>query len=249
MEHNYTIANGGLILNNTIRNKLLLLISNLYLLLKIILLLGSLLLTMYITFIIYEKCIIEISLSDCIPLGSIFATFGSAVISVFSIYCGEQSKLFEENLSVLKNQVTELSSWQRWPFLKRHMRKKESKQKCNYYMLLNPQITFKTNYKELIVPIPSCTADFKDLPIITNAAKMILFRKQYSYFIFCSHDTKQQTDLFIFDCILMIYKNIIRYKLGIAITYIGSEFIFSSIIFSFYYESIYKFVTILVADF
>ena len=105
MEHNYTIANGGLILNNTIRNKLLLLISNLYLLLKIILLLGSLLLTMYITFIIYEKCIIEISLSDCIPLGSIFATFGSAVISVFSIYCGEQSKLFEENISVLKNQV------------------------------------------------------------------------------------------------------------------------------------------------
>lgn len=240
MEHNYTIENGGLYLCNGLKKKLAIYLSYINFFCKIIFVVGSLLFTLYLTLTIYEKCIIRVSLSECIPLGSIFATFGSAVISVFTIYCGNQNNLFQENLVILRNQISELHSWQRWPFLKRYLIKKISFLHSNYYILLNPQITFKTKTRNLTVSIPSCIADFKDLPIVVNVIKISFFHKHYSKFIYNQCDTNGQTDLFILDCILMIYKNIIRYKVGTVIIWIGAEFIFSSIIFSFFYEQINK---------
>lgn len=249
MGQNYSIKNGGLHLCNNLKNKCSVYISYMYQYCKIILGFSSLLFSMYITLVIYEKCITEISLKECIPLGSIFATFGSAVISAFSIYCSGQNNLFQENLAILRTHFSDLHSWQRWPFLKRYAKKKLSFLHNNYYILSNPQITFETNTRSLTIPIPSCTADFKDLPVTINIIKMLCFHKCYSNFIYSLHDIKQQEDLFIFDCVLMIYKNIIRYKCGMVIMWIGAEFIFSSILFSFFYEQIIYFLQYLAAYF
>lgn len=249
MEHSYRIKSGGLNLCNNLKSKLLIYFSFLFQFCKAAFWIISLILTMYLTLVVYKKCIIEISLSECIPLGSIFATFGSAVISVFSIYCGGQSSLFQENLAILRAEISDLHSWQRWPFLKRYTKEKLSFFHSNYYILLNPQITFTTNATSLTVPIPSCTADFKDLPVVVNAMKMIFFRRCYSKHIYSMRNTKQQTDLFIFDCVLMIYKNIIRYRGAALIMWIGAEFILSSIIFSFFYKQIDEFLPYLAAYF
>lgn len=249
MEHNYRIKGGGLHLCNSTKNKCVAHLSFLYQLCKIILGIGTLFFSMYITLIIYKKCITDITLKECVPLGSIFATFGSAVISVFSIDCSGQSNLFQENLVILREQLFDLHSWQRWPFLKRHIKEKISFLHNNYYILLNPQITFETSTRGLTIPLPSCTADFKDLPVIKNIIKMICFRKYYLNYIYSLHDIKQQEDLYIFDCILMIYKNIIRYKWGTIMIWIGAEFIFSSVLFSFFYEQIMCFLQYLATYF
>ena len=52
--------------------------------------------TMYLTYVIFRKCITKATLAACIPLGSIFATFGSAIISVLSLYCNKQISLFRK---------------------------------------------------------------------------------------------------------------------------------------------------------
>ena len=242
MEHSYSIKNGELLLCNDIKSKCFVYLSFLCHSIKIILIIISLFLTMFATLIIYNKCIVNISLNECIPLGSIFATFGSAVISVLSIYCGKQNDLFQENLAILQEQIEDLHSWRRWPFLKRYSKKRYSFFHNNYYILLNSQITFKSGKKCLTVPIPSCIADLKDLRLISNILKIICFRNCYLKFIYDLNNIKQQEDLFIFDCVLMMYINIFRYKCGTIIMWIGAEFIFSSILFSFFYEQIINFL-------
>lgn len=242
MERSYRIGNGELLLSNDIKSKCFVYLSFIHHFFAIIFIFISLFLTMFATLIIYNKCIVNISLNECIPLGSIFATFGSAVISVLSIYCGEQSNLFQENLTILREQITDLHSWRRWPFIKRYSRERRFFFHNNYYILLNPQITFETGRKSLTVPIPSCIADSKDLWLVVNMLKMICYRKCYLKFIYGFNDIKRQEDLLIFDCVLMIYKNIIRYKCGTIIMCIGTEFIFSSILFSFFYRSIINFL-------
>jgi len=248
MEKNFSIKQGGLFLCNDLQSKIFVYFSYFKKFLKMILGVGSLWLTMYITLIIYEKCIPTISLTECIPLGSIFATFGSALISVFSIYNDKQYSLFHENLEILRGQIPDLHSWQRWPFLKRYSKDGLSILHSNYYILSNPQITFELNNKSITVPIPSCTADFKDLPITYNKRKMVCFRKQYSNLIYDMYNMKQE-DLIIFDCVLAIYKNIIQYKIGTVIIWTGAEFIFSSILFSFFYRQITEFLHCLTAYF
>lgn len=242
MEHCYTIEQGKLLLCNGIRSKLFFYFSYLFQLIKFAFWIATLIITMYMTLVIYRKCITQITLNECIPLGSIFATFGSAVISVLSIYCGEQRSLFQENLSILRGQVSELETWQRWPFLKRFTKRKMTFLHSNFYILSNPQITFETKNRKLKVSVPSCSADFKDLPVTVSTFKMLCFHKEYSNSIFYFHNEEQQQDLLIFDCILMIYINIIRYKLGTFLMWIGAEFIFSSIIFSFFYRQINGFL-------
>lgn len=242
MEHSYSIKNGELRLCNDLKSKFSVYLSFLHHSFAIIFIFISLLLTMLVTLIIYRKCIVNISFNECIPLGSIFATFGAAVISVLSIYCGEQNNLFQENLTILREQIADLHSWRRWPFIKRYSKERLSFFHNNYYILLNPEITFKSGKKSLTVPIPSCIADSKDLSIVSNMLKMICYRKCYIKLIYDLNSIKWKEDLLIFDCVLTIYKNIIRYKCGTIIIWIGAEFIFSSILFSFFYGRIINFL-------
>lgn len=249
MEYNYSIEEGELLLNNSIENRLIAISEFIFRLLKIILLLFSFGITMYVTYLIFRECIIDATLSNCIPLGSIFATFGSAVISVISLYCNKQINFFQENLSALHEQITELSSWKRWPFLKRHSRERVSLWKYNYYTLINPKITFKSDDMCLAIALPTCTADFYDIPILFNMVKMLGFYKHFSKSVVRRQDVQNQKDIFIFYCTMMIYRNIIRYKVGTLFMLIGSEFVLASIIFSFFYTPVHEVMLLVAAYF
>lgn len=242
MDCNYTIKEGELLLNNCKKNRLLVQSAFFLRMIKLLLLIFSFCITVYMTYLIFRQCIVDTTLSNCIPLGSIFATFGSAVISVISLYCNRQIRSFQENLSALHEQITDLSFWKRWPFLKRYSREKLGFFKYNYYILKNPQITFKSDNLSLTIPLPTCNADFYDLPIFVNMLKMLCFRKHFSDYVVKHHDKQEQKDIFTFYCTLMIYKNIIRYKIGTLFMLIGSEFVLSSIIFSFFYTGVSKFL-------
>lgn len=242
MDCNYTIKEGELLLNNCKKNRLLVQSAFLLRIVKLLLLIFSFCITIYMTYLIFRQCITDATLSNCIPLGSIFATFGSAVISVISLYCNKQIRSFHENLSALHEQISDLSSWKRWPFLKRYSREKTGFLKYNYYILKNPQISFQSEDLSLTIPLPTCTADFYDLPIFANMVRMFGFRKHFSDSIVKHRNAQEQKDIFTFYCVLMIYRNIIRYKVGTLFMLIGSEFVLSSIVFSFCYTSVSRFL-------
>ncbi len=238
MVYHYSIKEGELLLNNCKKNRLLVQSAFLLRIFKILMLILSFCITVYLTYLIFRECITDATLSNCIPLGSIFATFGSAVISVISLYCNKQIRSFQENLSALHEQIPNLTSWKRWPFLKRYDREKAGTWKYNYYILKNPQITFHSDDISLTIPLPTCSADFHDLPIFANVLKMFCFHKHFSDSVVKHRDMPEQKDIFTFYCTLMIYKNIIRYKAGTLLMLIGSEFVLSSILFSFFYTSV-----------
>lgn len=249
MESNYTIQEGELLLNNSRQNKLTIYFVLFIRLLKFLVLIFTFSITVCLTYIVFQKCITKATLAACIPLGSIFATFGSAVISVFSLYCNKQIHLFQENLSALHEQIPEMSTWKRWPFLKRYNREVIGLWKHNYYTLQNPQIIFKSDALRLSIPLPTCTADFYDLPILISIIKIFFFYKYFIITVFRPENTGQPKDLFIFHCILMIYRNIIRYKAGTFFMLIGSEFVLASVIFSFFYQSVSKLILMVITYF
>lgn len=238
MDGNYSIKEGELLLNNCRRHRMMVRAAFFMRVLKVLMLLLSFGITVYMTYLIFRQCITDATLSNCIPLGSIFATFGSAVISVISLYCNKQISSFQENLSALHEQIENLSSWKRWPFLRRYNREKTGLWKYNYYILQNPQITFYTGRQSLTVALPTCTADFYDLPIFINIMKMFGFREHFLNAVVGGQrcrEQKNEKDIFTFYCTLMIYRNIIRYKTGIFLMLIGSEFVIASIVFAFFY--------------
>ena len=242
MEYNYTVTEGELLVNNARKVRLIVRLTYLFRILKLLLLLLTFGITIYTTYLIFRECITDATLAACIPLGSIFATFGSAVISVISLYCNKQISLFQENLLALHDQVPGLSSWKRWPFMKRYSRETIGLFRHNYHMLKNPQINFRSEKLSLTIPLPTCTADFYDIPIVFNIIKMTCFHKAYMKTVVRHQDLQEQKDIFTFYCTLMIYRNIFRYKAGTFLMLIGSEFVLASIIFSFFYKAVSEFL-------
>lgn len=249
MEYNYSTKEGELYLNNSTSAKLIVWFTFFLRIVKLGFFLFSFCITVYLTYLIFGQCITDATLMNCIPLGSIFATFGSAVISVISLYCNKQISLFRENLLALHDQIPDLSSWKRWPFLKRYSREKTGIFSYNYHILKNPQITFNGKNYRLTIPLPTCSADFYDLPIIINVIKMMWFHKPFMRSVTQHQNIQEQKDIFIFYCTLMIYKNIIKYKLGTFLMLVGAEFVLTSIIFSFFYQSIHDFLQPIIAYF
>ncbi len=249
MEYNYSIKEGELLLNNNIIIKLIVWFTLLLRIVKLGFLLLSFGITVYLTYLIFGQCITDATLMNCIPLGSIFATFGSAVISVISLYCNKQISLFQENLLALHDQIPDLSSWKRWPFLKRYSRERTGTFCYNYHILKNPQITFNGKNYCLTISLPTCSADFYDLPILINILKMMWFHKPFMQSVIRHQNIQEQKGILIFYCTLMIYKNIIKYKFGTFLMLIGAEFVLTSIIFSFFYQQIHEILLSVMAYF
>lgn len=239
MECGYTVKEGKLHLNNNRKSRITVCVMRMLRFSRFLMIIFTFALTMYLTYVIFQQCITEATLNNCIPLGAIFATFGSAVISALSLYCSKQNDFFQENLLALHEQIPGMSSWKRWPFQKRYDRERTGLWKFNYYTLKNPQIIFQSGSHSLTVPLPTCLADFYDLPILAGTVKMICFYKYFSNAVFQVKDMKQPDDIFVFHCTLMIYRNIIRYKAGAFLMLIGSEFVLASIIFSFFYQTLF----------
>lgn len=206
----------------------------------IFLLLG----TCGITCGIYLRCVsphtgldgaIFYSLSDSITTGALFATFGSAIISVFTLSAAGQLRLFGENLAVLEQELapSELNSasWKRWPFLPR-LSKMSVQGEMRRLGLRNASISFTTAHGDLPFQIPTTQADFGELPVFRSFLRMELRRTNYL-------DYLNSTDLIeeypAWDCLRAMYKNILVYRFSNCCTWIGVCFVLESIAFSFLY--------------
>ncbi len=196
-----------------------------------------------VTKYVFSTCIIvedldsaiNVPLSECISLGSIFATFGSAAIAVLSLTSSSQISSFEQKLAILQCQFSEYetSKWMRWEFLPRQSRKHVQKRQYKYYRLDNAELCFEMEPQKISLPIPTCRKDFIDLPIFSAWGKMYRYKNSYKAYIY-KRDCA--TDFLVWDCLYSMYKNIILYRISEFCIWIGAAFIINSIVFAFSYR-------------
>ena len=212
---------------------------------KFLLHMCSFLLTLGITFYVFQNCItstvtqdgIMITLSECISLGSIFATFGSALIAVFSLYSAQQLSSFEEKISIMYEEFSKQNypCWKRWEFLPRYSREKLSNGDYKYFRLRNASLYFVFEQKELSVVIPTVRKDFIDLPILRNWFRLCIHKRKYISYVYMN---ECRDELVIWNCLHSIYNNIVLYRFCQFAVWIGSSFVINSIIHAFFYEHI-----------
>lgn len=242
MPETCTIQEGGLKYQNQTAGK--------YFLYKIVLYGRRLLLyglaivfSCMVTGYVFSTCIIlddlyntaNTPLSDCISLGSIFATFGSAVIAVLSLASSSQILSFEQKLTVLKAQFStyEISKWIRWDFLPRQSRERIQKGQYKYYRLDNAMLCFEMESRTLTLPIPTVRKDFRDLPIFPAWLKMCRYKIDYRAYIY---KKKCISDFLVWDCLFSMYRNIILYRISEFFVWVGATFVITSIVFAFGYH-------------
>lgn len=199
--------------------------------------------TFIITYYIFLICIPAIpedifsNLEPTISLGAIFATFGSAVVAIYSLYCNEQLRKFHKTLDTLQTLLPQNAAWTRWQFLKRyHVVKHLHQYYC--YCLVNPSIIFQYNKERLKLYLPYAKEDFYDLPIFFSYCKIFRFRKKYFLNIDNFQQMNPQSELMLLNCLFYLHRNIVNYKKGVFLLVIGCFFIFNSIIFSLFYYAI-----------
>jgi hypothetical protein len=186
-----------------------------------------------ITWLIFSGCLTTPTLSETISLGAVFATFGSSIVSIFSLSCKEQYDQFNENMKILQEHLAGNSLWTRWPFIKRVCKRKGADGKSEYQLLSNPYIVFLGFPKETHVSLPSSKEDFYELPIVKIFLYLKIKRTKYRNFLSMSTTSNSIKDILIWDCITDIYKDIILYRVGQFLIWFGGCFVISSIILTF----------------
>lgn len=209
----------------------------------------GLLCTWGITCYVYFNCITPIietdgsatfKLIDCITTGSLFATFGSALIAVFTLFTAKYLTRFYDDVSIL---MLDLSSdeinpvrWKRWAFVPRINRIKYSA-KPKYIGLDNATITFCIGDEQITFKIPTTESDIEEFLILRYLIQMKRLRKKY----FNELDKNSQFEEYpAWDCVFDIYKCALFYRLSNLCVWIGTCFIMHSILFAFCYSEIYN---------
>jgi len=200
--------------------------------------LSALLLVLGVIWLSYKKSGLAPTLESTISFGAVFATLGSSLVSVASLFCSRQQNQFENNTEILQSKLIN-KGWERWPFVGRVTRRKLSRKRYEYQILENPQIKFSLpDRNALRIPLPSSKADFRELWASLVLSKMKICRKHYRKLIGLQGDPQAIREVLVWDCVFAVYRNILLYKLGQVLIWVGGCFVGLSIIFSCFYPYI-----------
>lgn len=203
-----------------------------------------------ITWMIYQNCVnptiqadglYQFSMTERITTGSLFATFGSAIIAVFTLYTGKYLSIFCEDLQILMLDLAPEDSGgvvkRRWAFIPRVSRTRFAG-KAQFFGIESLQIQFQIGDSQQIFPLPTTQADFNDLPLLSNYLYMKNQRKKY----LSSLETEDLMEEYpTWDCVMDIYRSVLLYKSSYLGVWIGVCFVLQSILFTFFYSSFYQF--------
>lgn len=201
-----------------------------------------------VTWQIYKSCVEPVPQGDgvysipvisCITTGSLFATFGSAIIAVFTLYTGRYFSSFQENLSILQEILAKKTADgtvpRRWPFIPRVSRARFSAG-THFFGAESVHIEFQADGFHQVFPLPTTEADFKDLPILFHYLYMKGLRKEYLSKL---KSPDQLREYPVWDCVMGTYRGIFLYKASCFCVWIGVCFVLQSIVFTFLYPHFY----------
>lgn len=190
------------------------------------------------TYLVFINCIDENkALSNTIALGSIFATFGSALVGVFSLVMGSCYDRFLSNYYILFSQLEPGKKWQRWAFIKRESHQTLFNQESAYQVLTNAKVVFNVGSHSIELFIPTIKEDFYDLPNWKSLKQMQTKSKDYESHVLSKCDRPDQA-LMVWHCIYDNFLIIAKYKIAKAIVVLGVAYLMASIVMAFLYRII-----------
>ena len=179
-------------------------------------------------------------LLDCITTGSLFATFGSAVIAVFSLYTTKYLTRFYDDVTILMQDLNhdgnDPISWKRWAFIPRISRIRFST-KPKYIGLNNATIIFYISNKHIAFKLPTTEADIEEFAILSSLIRMRHLRKRYFREL---EENSQIEEYPAWNCVFDLYKCALFYRICNLCVWIGVCFVIQSIIYAFWYPEFYN---------
>lgn len=205
----------------------------------------------FVTWRIYQSCVEPVIQEDGayyfpminrITTGSLFATFGSAIIAVFTLYTARYLSNFQDCLLILMQNLAaediDGALWRRLAFIPRVSRTHYAGA-SQFFGVESARIEFLIGDIPRDFPLPTTEADFKDLPILSSFLCMKRLRKQY----LSGLDTVERLSEYpAWDCVTAIYRNILLYKICCYCVWVGACFVFQSILFTFFYPAFYAYI-------
>ena len=192
-----------------------------------------------VTVTINECDIAVFELMDCITTGSLFATFGSAIVAVATLYTSKYITRFYDDISTLMQELNSdeigSGSWRRWGFIPQMEKLVFSSSKPKYIGLYNATITFYIHNKKGRFIIPTTESDIKESFFLWPLLRMTFLRKKYFQYL---EDIDLLEDYLVWECIFDTYKSAMLYRTSKFFVWIGSCFIAQSIIFAFFYPEL-----------
>lgn len=172
------------------------------------------LIAFFTTYWVFIKCINNKNdLSQTIALGSIFATFGSSIVAIFSLYMGTVYDRFLSNMMVMFRQIEPGKEWQRWAFIKRKSHQVLFNGQSAYQVLTNAEIEFNVGSHNVKLYIPTIKEDFFDLPNWKAWLMMKKEAKNYESYVLNKSDNPANA-LMMWDCIYDNFCSIVKYKIA-----------------------------------
>lgn len=210
----------------------------------------TILCTFIITWYVYFNSIIPtigldniatFKLLDCITTGSLFATFGSAIVAVFSLYTTKYLTRFYDDVSILMQDLNQEKNnpvpWKRWAFIPRISRIKFSSNH-KFIGLSNAVIIFFLCNKQVEFKLPTTETDIEEFAVLNSIIRMKHIKKGY----FQALEVNSQIEEYpAWNCVYDLYKCALFYRVCNLCVWIGVCFVIQSIFFAFWYPQLYNY--------
>ena len=188
------------------------------------------------TYFVFSNCIDENKkMSDTIALGSIFATFGSSVVAIFSMSLNTLYDRFISDFMIFSQSLEPDKHWIRWSFIKRKSHHVLYNGVSTYQELTNSMIKFNVGSHTIEFFIPTIKEDFYDLHNWKSLLEMKNRKKDYESYVLNNSEEPAKA-LMIWDCIYDELCCIAKYRVARFAVVLGEAYILTSIIMAFLYR-------------
>lgn len=197
----------------------------------------------FLVFILVKICFDKVNIQKCmveyLGIGSMFATFGAAIVALGLTFLEDNVARVRENIDIFYKEIWKQAPWRRWPFLKRKERTDLFGERTIFLDLRNPEIPFDVGTHEIRISVPTVFEDFYDLPVWTNywqssrhckAILTKLFRDLQE--IPDTENEKREllnTKMYSILCLRDVWYCILRYRVSKYVIHSGIAFILFSI--------------------
>ena len=112
-----------------------------------------------------------------LSVGAIFATFGSAISTIGSVWERDLLERVRLNMDILyKDLLKQEDPWRRWPFLRRSGKRRLLDDTIHYGTLNNAEVPLNVGTHVIRIALPTVLEDFFDLPLLRNFSQLARFR-------------------------------------------------------------------------
>lgn len=116
-------------------------------------------------------------LISLLSTGAIFATFGSAISTLGSVWERDLLERVRLNIDILyKDILRQETPWRRWPFLLRSGKRRLLDDSVHIGTLCNPEVPLDVGTHVIRIALPTVLEDFFDLPLCRNFILLARFR-------------------------------------------------------------------------